>query len=248
MESDSSTEDIKEVSKKVVVDLTVEDEKKPKKIDINKKIEKEKRRLEQRRRIYMKYSSEKQITDYVEQLGIDLNQFMKYYEIVQVPLFYVSENKNTMAFKIAMKRLSRMNLDEQAEREAYNKVLFGMSVSEMYQMNIIPTSRAMPERPKVIDYPMSGIPATRTITQRIPVLNPSAVKPPANLPSQPMLKPIGQLSKAHDEAIMAKIREEERRRQEEERKKREEQELIQKIQESAKRREAQSVPFPTLKE
>lgn len=243
MESDSSTEDIKEVSKKEVVDLTVEDEKKPKKNDIQKKIEKEKKKLERRRRINMKYSSEKQIMDCVEQLGLDLNLFVKYYEIVRVPFFYIPEKREVIAYKIGLKSISQLlSLDDEAVREAYNKELFGMSVSEMYQMNTIPTSRAMPERIQVIDFPMTN----RVIP---PVLNPSAIKPPANLPSQPMLKPIGQLSKAHDEAIMAKIREEERRRQEEERKKREEQELIQRIQEAAKRSEekTKSIPFPSLK-
>ena len=245
MESDSSTEnDIKEVSKKVVVDLTVEDEKKPKKIDIKKKIEKEKKRLERRKRINMKYSSENQVKDFVEQLGLDLNLFMKYYEIVKFSFFYIPEQRQAIAYKIGLKNISWLDLDEEAEREAYNKILFGMSVREMYQMNTIPTSRAMPERTRVIDYPTNGIPTTRTITQRVipPVLNPSAVKPPANLPSQSMLKPIGELTKAHDKEILDK-------KLEEMRQKRENQELLQKIQEAAKRAEErrQSVPFPTLK-
>ena len=245
MESDSSTEnDIKEVSKKEVVDLTVEDEKKPKKNDIKKKIEKEKKRLERRKRINMKYSSENQVKDFVEQLGLDLNLFIKYYEIVRVPFFYIPEKREVMAYKIGLKRLSRLDLDEEAEREAYNKILFGMSVREMYQMNTIPTSRAMPERTRVIDYPMSGIPATRTITQRVvpPVLNPSAVKPPANLPNPPMLRPIGELTKAHNKEILE-------RKLEELRRKREERELIQRIQEAAKKSEekAKSIPFPSLK-
>ena len=243
MESDDSTENnLKEVSKKDVVDLTGEDEKKPKKIDIKKKIEKEKKKLERRRRIYMKYNSEKQIEDCVEQLGIDLNQFMKYYEIVQFPLFYIQENKNVMAFKIRMKSLSRLSLDEEAEREVYNKILFGMGVSEMYQMNTIPTSRAMPERTRVIDYPPSGIPASRTIPQRIipPVLNPSAVKPPIEkLPSQPMLKPIGELTKPHDEEILEKKLDELHR-------KRNSEELLRRIQEQERRRQEKAIPFPTI--
>lgn len=244
MESDSSTEDIKEVSKKEVVDLTVEDEKKPKKNDIKKKIEKEKKKLERRRRINMKYSSEKQVRDCVDQLGLDLNLFMKYYEIVRVPFFYIPEKREVMAYKIGLKRMNHLTLDDEAVREVYNKELFGMSVNEMYQMNTIPTSRTMPERTRVIDYPMSGIPATRTITQRVvpPVLNPSAIKPPTNLPNPPMLKPIGELTKAHDKEILE-------RKLEEERRKREERELIQRIQEAAKKSEekAKSIPFPTLK-
>ena len=242
MESDDSTENnLKEVSKKDVVDLTGEDEKKPKKIDIKKKIEKEKKKLERRRRIYMKYDSEKQIEDFVEQLGIDLNQFMKYYEIVQFPLFYIQENKNVMAFKIRMKSLSRLRLDEEAEREVYNKMLFGMGVSEMYQMNTIPTSRAMPERTRVIDYPTNGIPTTRTITQRVvpPVLNPSAVKPPTNLPNQPLLKPIGELTKAHDKEILE-------RKLDELRRKRNSEEILRRIQERERQRREKMIPFPTI--
>ena len=192
----------------------------------------------------MKYSSEKQVMDYVEQLGLDLNLFMKYYEIVRVPFFFVPEKREVMAYKIGLKRMNHLNLNEEAEREVYNKVLFGMSVHEMYQLNTIPTSRAMPERTRVIDYPTNGIPTTRTITQRVvpPVLNPSAVKPPTNLPNQPMLKPIGELTKAHNKEILE-------RKLEELRRKREERELIQRIQEAAKKSEekAKSIPFPSLK-
>ena len=145
MESDSDTvNDVKQVSTKVVYDLTCEDEKKPYKVSedekkerIEKKIKKEMKKMEQKRRIGKRYNSEEEIKKCVEDLGLQYDVFRKYYEIRAITVpdssgMYMGTEK-TM-YRIKLKMMERMTDYEKAERKVYNKELFGMGVNGMIRV------------------------------------------------------------------------------------------------------------------